>query len=197
MGARMNSGRWRQAALCLALVEAAASCGTTTPSATGAQTSEITSASTMCAQFAARVAPPLAQIRYSINGVAISRVNLDAFYYWVKVVPSKAGLDTVTITQSTNAASQPVFAANANGVFDKFSAAAGECEQVSSTMTHPTGRVTVVTFRGSQGTTFYIGVKFSTSTAVGRPAPTGGPIRFLFSTTGVNGSTSEVDLVKT
>jgi hypothetical protein len=193
----MNSGRWRQAALCLALVEAAASCGTTTPSATGGQNSEITSGSTTCALFAAGVAPPLGQIRYSVNGVAITGVNPDAFYYWVKVVPSKVGLYRVTITQSTKTASQPVFAANANGVFDKSSAAAGECEPLSSTMTHPTGRVTAVTFSGSKGTTFYIGVKFSTSAAVGRPALPSGPIKVLFSTTGVNGSTSEVDLVKT
>jgi hypothetical protein len=200
----MNSARWWLVVLCLALIGCTVSCEpntaaspSSTPPLTGGGISEIAAASTTCGQFAAGAAHALAQIRYSVDGNTISQINPpDAFYYWLKVVPSTSGPDVVTITQSADAAGAPTFAANGSGVYDKFSATAGTCEPLSHSLTFPGGAVTV-TFTASAGMAFYIEVGFATSSLVRQATPPVGIIKFLFSTGGVSGSTREVDLVKT
>jgi hypothetical protein len=203
MGARMNSARWWLVTVSLGLVGCAASCGSAapeTPAATGGQTSaiahtsEIAGASTTCSQFAAGTAPALRQVRYSIKGHSISAVDPNAFVYWVKLTRSKSGFTTVTITQSANAVSRPLFAIN-GGVFDKFSVGARTCQPISGTI----GQVNPVkvNFTARAGATYYISVKFSVLAVIGQPVPPGETIKLVFSISGVNGSTSEVDLVKT
>jgi hypothetical protein len=207
MALRMNSARLRLTVLSLPLVACAASCGSDTqttvtagqttvtagPTSTIGLASEITSGSTTCGQFAAGAAPPLAHVRYSLKGNAISRVDPAAFFYWVRLVPPKSSVDSVTITQSTDAVSRPLFATTGS-VFEKVNSSAGPCQPVTSTV----GQVSPVrvSFIARAGTTFYIGVKFSALAVVGQQAPAGGAIRLIFSAAGVGGSTSEIDLVK-
>ena len=68
--------------------------------------------------------------------------------------------------------------------------------KVSSTITQnsTTGAVTV-TFAGS-GSTFFIGIKYSTGAVVGKAAPSPTTVHYDFSTAGVAGSTSGIDLKK-
>jgi hypothetical protein len=199
----MISERWWLVALSLALVGCVAGCGSDapgTPAVTSRSTSaialssEIAGTSTTCGQFAARTVPVLGQVHYSVKGSSISAVDPGAFDYWVKVAPSKSGLETVTITQSSDPVSRPLFTTN-GGVFDKFSAGARTCQAITATI----GQVNPVnvTFIASAGTTYYVDVKFSVAALVQQPAPSGGSIKLVFSTTGVKGSTSEIDVVKT
>jgi len=70
------------------------------------------------------------------------------------------------------------------------------CTKVNSTITQSpsTGTVTV-TFSGGSGP-FYIGIKYKTSSVVGEHAPSPSPtVKYVFSTSGVLNSTSEIDLV--
>jgi hypothetical protein len=54
-----------------------------------------------------------------------------------------------------------------------------------------------VTFNAQQAGVYYIAVKFQTGNIGGHPAPAPGTtVDYDFSTTGVPGSTSSVDLVK-
>ena len=58
-----------------------------------------------------------------------------------------------------------------------------------------TGTVTV-TFNAPTPGTYYIAIKFSTSSVTGKTAPTPSTVGYTYSTTGVPGSTSSLNLVK-
>jgi hypothetical protein len=111
------------------------------------------------------------------------------FFYWVTVTSSGTYVIDQTIT---------------TGNFTtKFTVASGSaaynssCTKVSSTITqNPTTGAVTVTFAGS-GSTFFIGIKYSTGAVVGKAAPSPGTtVHYDFSTGGVAGSTSGIDLKK-
>jgi hypothetical protein len=107
----------------------------------------------------------------------------------------------VTVTSSgTYTIDQTITTANFSTFFTVASGSAAynsSCTKVSSTITQnsTTGAVTV-TFAGS-GSTFFIGIKYSTGAVVGQLAPSPGTtVHYEFSTGGVAGSTSGIDLKK-
>lgn len=123
----------------------------------------------------------------------VSQVNPGVFFYWVSVTATNTGSNTFTINQSIT-----------TGNFDShfFSQASGSfvytagCTKINATIT-TSGGVTTISFNGTAGTTYVIGIKYDATSVVGFAAPSPGTtVHYDFSTAGVPGSTSGVDLVK-
>jgi hypothetical protein len=161
-----------------------------------AQVSQITPTQTTCAQFAAGAAATQGPITYSTKGNAISQTAPGVIFYWVKVTVSSAGSKTFTITQATTyspAKGTSLFAL-ASGSF----AYDGNCNTLSTSI-GGNDMARTVTFTAPAAGTYFIGIKYTTSSVVGSsPADTKfvSPYNYLytFSTNGVSGSSSTVAL---
>src|SRR5205807_1659931 len=74
------------------------------------------------------------------------------------------------------------------------------CTNVHGTFTQSstdgTTDTVTVNFNASTAGTYYIGIKFSTTNVTGKTAPTPSTVGYTYSTTGVGGSTSILNLVK-
>jgi hypothetical protein len=163
--------------------------------------SQITPTQTTCAQFASGTAGTQSAITYSTKGTTISQAAPGVFFYWVKVTVTTAGKQTYNILQSTtySPTTGTAMFAKANGSF----AYNGSCGTLSTTIspagTGPTGSDYKVVFTAPTAGTYYIGIKYTTSTIVGSgPAATKfvSPQNYLytFSTSGVSGSSNTLAL---
>jgi hypothetical protein len=156
--------------------------------------SQITPTGTTCSQFANGTAATLGNLNYSVAGGKIkNNVTPGVFFYWVSVtVP--AGNNSVTITET-------ITSGNFTGLFNFTSGSSvftSNCNSVADTITQntTTGAVTVA-FNAPTAGTYIIGIKYDAKSIVGDPAPSPGTtVNYNFATTGVPGSTSELDLVK-
>ena len=123
----------------------------------------------------------------------IKQVSPGGFFYWVRVT-APAGSNTFTITQTIttgNFASVIVDIANGSNVFNS------SCASVHPRITQnaTTGTVTV-TFNAPTAGTYFISIKYNAQSVAGKPAPSPGTtVHYDFTTTGVAGSTSGLDLV--
>jgi hypothetical protein len=150
--------------------------------------SQITPTATTCAQFKAGTAGTLSRVDYSVRNGNISQVSPGVFFYWVTV--SSSGTYTIDQTITTGNFSTLFTVASGSSAFNS------SCTKVSTTITqNPTTGAVTVTFAGS-GSTFYIGIKYSTGSVVGKAAPSPTTVHYDFSTVGVAGSTSGIDLKK-
>jgi hypothetical protein len=151
--------------------------------------SQITPTQTTCSQFANGTASTLGSIQYSLKGSAskatINQVNPGVLFYWVKV----SGSGPFTITQSIGPAGETLQTpfALASGSF----AYTANCQTTGSVKQNADGSFTVT---GSN--IAFIGIKLDPSTVVGKPAPNPSTAVYTFSTTGVPGSSSSVNLSK-
>jgi hypothetical protein len=120
----------------------------------------------------------------------IHNVNPGVFFYWVRVtVP--AGLRVFTITQTiTTGQVVPFFGLGGGStVFDN------NCNSVGPTITQVLN-TTTVTFTAPTAGTYFISIKYDPHSVVGAPAPSPTTVHYNFTTTGVLGSTSGLDLIK-
>ena len=111
-------------------------------------------------------------------------------FYWVRVtVP--AGLQVFTIMQTitTGQVLPPFGLAAGSNVFDS------NCNSVGPTIAQA-GNTTTVTFTAATAGTYFISIKYDPHTVVGSPAPNPTTVHYNFTTTGVPGSTSGLDLIK-
>jgi hypothetical protein len=161
-----------------------ASCTVTNDDIAVTNVSQITPTATTCAMFRDGTSATLDTLNYSVKNGKINQVNPGVFFYWVKV----SGGGTYTIDQSIttgNFSTQFAMAAG-SAVFD------ASCVKVgSATLTQSGGDVTV-TFSGSGD--FYIGIKYDTGTVKNQTAPIPTTVHYEFTTSGVSGSTSGLDL---
>ena len=138
----------------------------------------------------------LSTVQYSLKSGTIQQTDPGMFFYWVKVT-APAGNNTFVINQSITTANFSTLFAISSGsnVYNS------SCTNVHGTFTQSpinnrtTGTVTV-TFNAATAGTYYIGIKFSTSSVTGQTAPSPSIVHYEYSTTGVPGSTSGLDLVK-
>ena len=159
------------------------------------QVSKITPTQTRCRDFADGTTDTLSSVQYSVKNGAINQVNPGVLFYWVKVT-APAGNNTFVVNQSITTGNFNTLFALASGtaVFDS------SCNNVNATFTQSpinnttTGTVTV-TFNAPTAGIYYIGIKFSPSSATGKTAPTPTTVGYSYSTTGVPGSTSGLNLV--
>lgn len=155
--------------------------------------SQITPTGTTCTEFANGTAHTLSSLQYSVKNGVINQVNPGVFFYWVKVtVP--AGNNTFTITQTITTGNFNTPFVLANGGSNVFNS---NCNSLSETITqNPTTGAVTVQWNAPTAGTYFISLKFNSSSVKGNPAPSGnGNVHYDFNTTGVPGSTSGLDLL--
>jgi hypothetical protein len=126
-----------------------------------------------------------------LKGNVIQQTNPGVFFYWVKVtVPAGNNSFLVSQTITTGNFSTLFTLASGSNVFD-----ANCVNGLKPTFTARGGSVSVQWNAPSAGT-YIISLKYSTSSVVGVTAPSPPTVHYEFSTAGVPGSTSGIDLVK-
>src|SRR5437867_3208267 len=166
---------------------------TPTPTSTPTQVSQITPTGTTCRDFSRGTADTLSSVGYSVKNGQINQVNPGVFFYWVRVtVP--AGNNTFTITETITTGNFRTLMAMANGGSNVFDS---NCNSVGPTITqNPTTGTVTVTFNAPAAGTYFISIKYSANSVGGSPPPSPGTTaHYNFTTTGVPGSTSGLDLV--
>ena len=136
--------------------------------------SEITPKGTTCSQFAGSTAPGLTKLDYTVANKKIKKVTPTGFSYW-DTVTSSGGSQTITIEQFVDESSRPFKLASGSTAYTV------GCSTVTSTVSQSGGAVTVTFDGGTAGTTFFIGLNFSSSNVVGEHKP--GPsttVQYLF-----------------
>jgi len=106
-------------------------------------------------------------------------------------VPAGNNVFTVTETITTGNFSRPFSLANGgNNVWNN------SCNSQSNTITQaPNGTVTV-SFNAPVAGTYFISLKYDSGSVKGATAPNPTTVHYDFTTTGVPGSTSGIDLIK-
>ena len=174
---------------------ATSACGTESLTVKNPQVSQITPTNTTCSIFSSGTSATLSTIQYSTKSGVISQVDPGVFFYWVKLTSVGSGSQTFTITQS-NTGSPTANTSNIFLIGAGSNAFDSNCNTLKTTVTQDpkTGAVTV-TFNAGSGGTIFIGIKYSTGNVVGETVPTVGEVwTYVFATTGVAGSTSNITL---
>jgi len=158
-------------------------------------TSQITLGTTTCSQFASGTATTLNTVEYTLknNTTTIQQTNPGVFFYWVKVTAA-AGSSTFTVNQSITTGNFTTLFALTSGsnVFD-----ANCINGLKPTITQSGPNVTV-TWNAPTAGTYIIAIKYSTSNLAGVTGPpsNNSTVQYQFTTGGVPGSTSAVNLMK-
>jgi len=155
--------------------------------------SQITPTGTTCRDFSSGTAETLSSVQYSVKNGSISQVNPGVLFYWVRVT-APAGNNSFTITETITTGNFSTPMAMANGGSNVFNS---DCSSVSPTITqNPTTGMVSVTFNAPVAGTYFISIKYAANSVVGSPPPSPGTtVHYNFTTTGVPGSTSGLDLV--
>jgi hypothetical protein len=157
-----------------------------------ATVSQITDTNATCSQFSGGTAQTLGAAVYVVKNGNINKVTPNTIAYWVKVsVP--AGAQSVEVDQAITSGNFTKKLTLASGS-KVYTGACGKLKAPTFT-SGPNGSVTVGFSAASAGT-YLIEVLFKTSAANGQAAPTPTTIHYAFSTAGVSGSTSGLDLIK-
>jgi hypothetical protein len=134
-------------------------------------------------------------VSYTVKNATINQTNPGVFYYWVKVT-APAGSNTFVVNQTITTGNFSTLFALASGsnVYNS------SCTNVHGTFTQSsingtTGTVTV-TFNAPTAGVYYISIKFSTMSVMGKTAPNPSTVGYSYDTTGVPGSTSSLNLVR-
>jgi hypothetical protein len=146
----------------------------------------------LCNQFLGGTAATISTVVFDTHGTTLSKVITPGqFWYYVAVSATTTGTNTFTITQSTNYApttGTPFFTLGSGTmVYD------ANCNPLSTTVTGTGDPTVTVSFTGVAGTTYVIGVKYTTHSVVGSgPACTtsGCSYGYTFATTGASASLS-------
>jgi Carboxypeptidase regulatory-like domain len=157
-----------------------------------ATVSKITDTNATCSQFSGGTAPALGAAEYVLKNGKINKVTPNTIAYWVKVsVPS--GPQSFEVDQAITSGnfSQKLTLAPGSKVY---TAACGKVK--SPTFTAGSNGSVTVGFDAGSGGTYFVEVLYKTSAANGQAAPTPTTVHYEFSTAGVSGSTSGLDLIK-
>jgi hypothetical protein len=161
--------------------------------------SQITVDGTKCDKFSNGTATTLDTVTYKVDDHGKTKdVKPPKFMYWVKVTAA-AGDNTFVIDQLiTTGNFNTQFKLDGGGnVFKGSDCKPAKDVHMRQNTTNGTNSTVTVTFKAQQAGVYYIVVKFQTGNVGGDPAPAPGTtVHYDFSTTGVPGSTSSVDLVK-
>jgi hypothetical protein len=142
-----------------------------------------------CTAFAGGTAQTLGMVEYTARSGVINKTIPTGFYYWVKVT-APAGPNSFTVAQSIttgNFSTQFALTSGSN-VYNSSCA-----KKLRSTITAGASGVTA-TFTAPSAGTYYIGIHYTTSSVNRKPVPSPTTVHYEFSTGGVAGSTSGLDL---
>ena len=153
--------------------------------------SQITGTGATCSQFANGTATTLSTVTYTVRNGRIRSVSPSGFDYWVRV-NAAVGSNTVVISQSITTGNFSTLFGQGSGSTVNTSG----CAAVSgATVTAASGNGTfTVQWNASSAGTYFIGLNLSTSAVNHDRAPSPPTVHYAFSTNGVTGSTSGIDL---
>jgi hypothetical protein len=153
--------------------------------------SQITGTGATCSQFSSGTATSLSTLTYTARNGRIRSVSPSAFEYWVRV-NGAAGSNTVVISQSITTGNFSTLFGQGSGSTVNTPA----CAAVSgATFNAGSGNGTfTVQWNAASAGTYYLGLRVSTGAVKNRAAPNPPTVHYAFSTNGVTGSTSGVDL---
>jgi hypothetical protein len=153
--------------------------------------SQITGTGATCSQFSAGTATTLSTVQYTARNGRIRSVTPSGFDYWVRV-NAAAGSNTAVISQAiTTGNFSTLFGQGTGSAVDN-----SACAAVSGgTFTAGSGNGTfTVQWNAPSAGTYFIGLRLSTSAVNRMPVPSPPTVHYAFSTNGVAGSTSGIDL---
>jgi hypothetical protein len=157
-----------------------------------ASVSQITSTGATCSQFSGGTAQTLGAAVYVVKNGNINKVTPNTIAYWVKVsLPS--GPQSVEVDQAITSLNftKKLTLATGSKVYT------GACGKLKApTFTAGANGSVTVGFNATTAGTYLIEVVYKSSAANGQTAPTPTTVHFQFSTAGVSGSTSGLDLIK-
>jgi hypothetical protein len=153
--------------------------------------SQVTGTGATCSQFANGTATTLSTLTYTTRNGRIRSVSPGGFAYWVRV-NAAAGSNTAVISQAiTTGNFSTLFGAGSGSTVNT----AG-CSVVSgATVTAGSGNGTfTVRWTAASAGTYFIGLRLSTSGLRNKAVPSPPTVHYSYSTGGVTGSTSGIDL---
>jgi hypothetical protein len=152
--------------------------------------SRITGTGATCSQFAGGTAQTLAAVTYTARNGRIKSVSPSGFDYWVRVTGA-GGANTFVVSQS-------ITTGNFSTLFGLGSGSAvfnSGCGTVSASFSASANDdAFTIQWNGANAGTYYIGLSLATSRVRNKPAPNPPTVHYAFSTGGVTGSTSGIDL---
>jgi hypothetical protein len=154
--------------------------------------SQITSTAATCGQFSAGSAATLSAVTFTVRNGRIRSVSPSAFDYWVRVSRS-AGSNSVVIPQSITTGNFSTLFGLGTGTA-VFNASCGAVSGATATAASGNGSFTVQWSAASAGT-YYIALNLSTAAVKNKTAPSSA-VHYQYSTNGVTGSTSGIDLTR-
>jgi hypothetical protein len=161
---------------------------------TNPTTSQITPTGTTCSQFSSHTASTLSTLTYSVKNGVVNQVAPGVFFYWVQVT-AVAGSNTFTINQAITSSNNNFnhFFSFANGSF----VYNGGCSKVATQSVTQSGSTTTVTFTAPTAGTYFIGIKYDSTSVKGftAPSPTT-TVHYTFTTGGLPSSVQGLDLIK-
>ena len=127
---------------------------------------------------------------YTVKRSRIFQVSPQALAYWVQVTVPSSGNTSFTTNESieTGTFSTLFGLASGSAVFNS------SCSSLSATFAQNGGAVTS-SFNAPAAGTYYLSIRYSTTTVKNKTAPTPTTVHYNFATTGVSGSTAGVDLL--
>jgi hypothetical protein len=154
--------------------------------------SQITGTGDSCSQFIGGTAQTLSRLIYTVRNGLIYRVTPSGFAYWVRVTAS-AGANTFVIPQTITTGN---FTTRFGLASTGSNVRTGTCAAVSGeTITAASGNSSfTVRWNAPSAGTYVIRLRLATSAVRNQPVPSPPTVHYTFSTTGVAGSTSGIDL---
>jgi hypothetical protein len=136
---------------------------------------QITPTNTTCQQFSSGTAGTLSAVTYPTSGTTIGQgVAPGVFFYWTPIKVTSAGLQSYTITESTNY--NPTTVPLGSSRYFPFAAGSfaytPACATLSTTITSDTSNganpaTVTVMFTAPSAGTYFIGIKFTTKSVAG------------------------------
>ena len=137
-------------------------------------------------------------MEYSLknNPVVINQVNPGVFSYWVKVTAT-AGINTFTLNQTiTTGNFNTLYAITSGSNVFYSNCSTGPKPTFLQSSTTGTGGTVTVRWNAPTAGTYIISVKFNSTSVAGKTGPNPTTVHYDFSTVGVSGSTSGINLTK-
>ena len=153
--------------------------------------SQITPTSATCSQFSAGRAQTLSAVTYTARNGRIKWVSPSGFDYWVRVTGA-GGANTVVVSQAITTGNFSTLYGLGSGsaVFNSGCATVSGASFTASA----NDDTFTIQWNGANAGTYYIGLTLATSRVRNKPAPNPPTVHYAFSTNGVTGSTSGIDL---
>ena len=148
-----------------------------------------------CSTFAAGTSPRLSEITYQVKKGNVGSIG-GTFSYWVAVTAG-AGNNTFTVNQSiTTGNFSTLFEVAPGSSVSRSNCSGGVKAAFTQSSTAASAGDVTVSFDAPTAGTYYINLKLSTNSLKGQTAPSPETVQYVFSTTGVAGTTRGLDLTR-